>query len=743
MVEAAERDPQARPGAAGEPEMQAPPGAADERELRSVAQLKMLHSLAPRLNRLNDIKEVGEAITAELRTIIDYHNCRIYLLQPDNRTLIPIVFRGELTEYQSETYDELIVEVGEGITGHVAATGESFYTPNAVDVEFAIQIAGTPEVDESILAVPLLYGDRVTGVIVLSKLGVDQFDDEDMRLLEVLASHAAVAFENARLFQLEREGAETSSALLGLSQTLTGVHDTNTVLDRAIATIPTMLACPRAQVYILDPESGSFRLVRQRGFDPETAGRLGATPEVTADVAARFLRSPEEPFVLPKETVALAPSEYRLIREDVDVLVAPLRWEAEGFGAIVVPADSPARTFSERDLRLARGIADITTLALGSARRFHELERFHELVESLEAIFWEADAERLQFSFLSRRAARALGPRIEDQQAQPNAWGDHVHPEDREEALASLRVAIREGGHHSLEYRALGPEGEIVWLRDLVHVVRDAQSGTRLRGLMVDITERRRAEQALRSSERKYSEAFKREREATQRLRALDDMKNTFLEAVSHDLRTPLTSILGSALTLEQAGLNLEREDILDLIQRIAANARKLERLLSDLLDLDRLQRGIISPQRRPTDVGALVQQTVRESDVLRERPIEVQAEPVVASVDAAKVERIVENLLANAARHTPAETRLWVRALAQNGGVLIVVEDEGPGIPADMREAIFEPFRQGPAASNHSPGVGMGLSLVGRFAELHGGRAWVEDRPGGGASFHVFLPDG
>lgn len=712
-----------------------------EHEVRSVAQLKMLHSLAPRLNRLNDVREIGEAVTAELRTLIDYHNCRIHLLQADGVTLLPIVFRGELTEYEGETFDALITHVGEGITGRVAQTGESFYTPNAAELDWAIQIPGTPEVDESILSVPLLYGDQVIGVISLSKLGIDKFDDDDMRLLEVLASHAAVAFENARLFQMEREAAETSSALLGLSQALTGVHDTATVFERVVAAVPSIVQASVAAAYVQEPETGTFRLAAQRGADPERPA-IAEQTFVDAGTVAEFLRSQEQPFVLSKEDVASVPPQYQLLDELREVLAAPLRWEPDGFGAIVAVAPDAEFRFTQRELRLARGIADITSLALGSARRFHELERFHELVESLEAIFWEADPVSFQFSFLSSRAAIILGREVEQGMGEPQAWGDQVHPEDRDATLTAFCAGIEEGGDHSLEYRAIGREGETIWIRDLVHVVRAPQRGPRrIRGLMVDITERKRAEQALRKSERKYSEAFKREREATQQLRALDDMKNTFLEAVSHDLRTPLTSILGSALTLEHAGMNMPPEDALDLVHRIAANARKLERLLSDLLDLDRLQRGIISPQRRPTDIGALVHQAVRESDLLGDHEVEIDVEPVVASVDAAKVERIIENLLANAARHTPAGTRLWVRAREHEGGVLFVVEDEGPGVPEDLREAVFEPFRQGPTRNTHSPGVGVGLSLVGRFAELHGGRAWVEERPGGGASFRVFLP--
>ncbi|MFB3738473.1 MAG: GAF domain-containing protein, partial [Candidatus Velamenicoccus archaeovorus] len=303
------------------------------RELRSVAQLRMLHSLAARLNRLNDVRQIGDAITSELKTLIDYHNCRIYLLADDQVTLEPIVFRGDLTEYQGETYEELVAKVGEGITGHVAETGESFYTPNALEVEFAVQIQGTSEVVESILAVPLLYGDRAIGVIVLSNLGYDEFDEQDMRLLEVLASHAAVAFENARLFQREREAAETSSALLRLSQVLTGVHDVDAVLSRTVAEAAGLLPASRVSAYVRDAETGSFSMTHAEGDPPLAEGLT-----VDADTAARFLRSLDEPFVLPRETVAEVPASYRPVGDPRDALVAPLRWEPDGFAVLVVLA---------------------------------------------------------------------------------------------------------------------------------------------------------------------------------------------------------------------------------------------------------------------------------------------------------------------------------------------------------------------------------------------------------------------
>src|SRR5690242_5279300 len=109
---------------------------------RAVAQLDMLHSLAARLNRLGDAAQIGEAITGELRELIDYHNCRVFQLQPDGETLMPVAFRGELTEYQGHTFEALLTKAGEGITGHVAASGRSYYTPDAGRDPQAVVVPG-------------------------------------------------------------------------------------------------------------------------------------------------------------------------------------------------------------------------------------------------------------------------------------------------------------------------------------------------------------------------------------------------------------------------------------------------------------------------------------------------------------------------------------------------------------------------------------------------------------------------
>jgi signal transduction histidine kinase len=222
-------------------------------------------------------------------------------------------------------------------------------------------------------------------------------------------------------------------------------------------------------------------------------------------------------------------------------------------------------------------------------------------------------------------------------------------------------------------------------------------------------------------------------------LREMNDVKDVLLHAVSHDLKGPLAGILGAMQTIrrgEEIGLTpAETEDLYEVIEQAGTKAN---RLVEDLLDLDRLKRGQLKPERRPTDVGALVRGAVRECTTLGSHPVSIEADDALIAIDPAKVERIVDNLVANAGRHTPPGTPIGVRVRTSDAGVEITIEDHGPGVPDAAKERIFEPFEQ--ADPSHG-GVGIGLSLVRRFAELHGGGAWVEDTEGGGARFVVELP--
>ncbi|MGZ5351244.1 MAG: PAS domain-containing protein [Actinomycetota bacterium] len=367
--------------------------------------------------------------------------------------------------------------------------------------------------------------------------------------------------------------------------------------------------------------------------------------------------------------------------------------------------------------------------------------KFRTIVEQNQAIFYtqEIDPDDPTISnttYIAPGNTEMIGYTLAEIQADPALWRRIVHPDDRERVFAADAESNRGEGddHFSLEYRMLAKDGRVVWVQDEARLVRLQGREPYWQGFLLDITERKQTEAQL-------ERALAVEREAARRLRALDEMKNTFLQAVSHDLRTPLAAILGLAITLERGDVQLEEHDAKDLARRIAGNARRLDRLVTNLLDLDRLSRGIVAPKLEPTDIGDLARRAVEESELLSSARVRIDITPTVLPADASKVERIIENLLANTARHTPASATIWVRVHPVDDGGIILVEDNGAGVDEPLREAIFEPFRQGPDAPSHSPGVGVGLTLVRRFAELHGGRAWVEPRDGGGASFRVFLP--
>jgi len=397
---------------------------------------------------------------------------------------------------------------------------------------------------------------------------------------------------------------------------------------------------------------------------------------------------------------------------------------------------------------LVWGIFRFRLLDLAPIARSRIFQLMHDAVVVLDPYGRVVDANLAAEPLLGQPVGQAVGQPLA--QLVP-AWATTISPRRSstpsdnpgEEAIIAGRVY--ELTISALPDRQGQPTGELLIARDVSErrqAERDLRDSlARERAATEQLSAALQREQAATEQ---LSAALQREQAATEHLRELDEMKDTFLQAVSHDLRTPLTSVLGIAVTLDRGHQLLPASELRDLLGRLAGNARKLGRLLTNLLDLERLGRGTLDPDRRRVDLGELVSRIVTDAgpELLGERPISVETAPVLVAVDAAKVERIVENLLANAARHTQAGTPVWVRVQAHAGGALLVVEDAGPGVPAEVRQAIFQPFRQGPTITAHAPGSGIGLALVAHFAGMHGGQAWVQERPQGGASFRVFLPD-
>lgn len=218
-----------------------------------------------------------------------------------------------------------------------------------------------------------------------------------------------------------------------------------------------------------------------------------------------------------------------------------------------------------------------------------------------------------------------------------------------------------------------------------------------------------------------------------------DEMKSAFLSAVSHELRTPLTVVMGAAATLKTHGEALSDEQHTQFIDRLDQQARKLNRLLGDLLDLDRLARGLVAPRRRTVDLVDLARRVVETFDH-EEHVLRVEGRPLSADIDPALIERVVENLVRNAVKYSPAGSLVTVDISETPGAVAIAVEDQGAGIPEHARAQVLDPFVR-LDRDNPQPGTGVGLTLVQRFAQLHEGEVTIEEGRDGGARIVVRLP--
>src|SRR2546423_2109176 len=348
------------------------------RDVRSVAHMKMLQSLGGKLNRLNDVRQIGNVIATELRSLIDYHNCRVSLVE--GADVIPIAFVGQFTSETREPMEILACKVGEGITGRVAQTGESLLIGDAANCEFARILPGTDSIDESQVVVPLTFGTRVVGVIVISKLGLNQFDEDDVRLLEVLAGHAAVALENASLYEAARREAERATALLEFSRQLSSAEGMDAVVDRIVELSARTMGSPRASVWFQEAAGGRISVHASHGYSEVEAQRLGRR-EFPHGMAEENL-SGKEPFVVTEDQFEAA-TGVKTVAIGRPFAIAPLTLDGGRLGCVAVAPPNDGE-FTERHLRLLAGIAHQSKLALTNAGNFHNLER--TFLETLEAL---------------------------------------------------------------------------------------------------------------------------------------------------------------------------------------------------------------------------------------------------------------------------------------------------------------------------------------------------------------------
>ena len=367
------------------------------------------------------------------------------------------------------------------------------------------------------LVVPI--GVNAEGGLIAAACNRSDFPAEvDLLLLSVAANHAATAFQSALAEQdlrqirseLEAKVAERTAELRRATTELQTILDASPVGIALFGRDQAIQRCNPAFERILGWKAD------------EIAGHgvslLGSAGDGTGDLAESIRGGSHV--------------ETRLVRKDgtefdASVLCAPLRDEAgspAGFVGTIEDVSKRKRFEDERDRLLAAERAALAE-AVGAQGRFRDL------VNSVEGIVWEADVPGFQFSFVSKQAERILGYPVERWLSEPKFYADHVHPDDRESAVGFCQAAVADIRDHDFEYRMIAADGRVVWVRNLVTVVVQESRATRLRGVMVDITDRKRAEEERRAH-LWFFESMDRINRAIQGTNDLEQMMSDVLDEV-------------------------------------------------------------------------------------------------------------------------------------------------------------------------------------------------------------------
>ncbi|HSL77987.1 MAG TPA: ATP-binding protein, partial [Candidatus Limnocylindrales bacterium] len=369
--------------------------------------------------------------------------------------------------------------------------------------------------------------------------------------------------------------------------------------------------------------------------------------------------------------------------------------------------------------RLADAVAEVSALAEEVEARDARLEL---MLSASGTGFWEWDIEsgRLTWSeAIFRQHGLEPGPEAPDF----DAYLDLVHPDDRE-AFQSATDSAREGADmFELDFRVVWQDGSVHWTHGAGRLFRDdAGRPMRMIGTGQDITDRRRI---LEDRDRLLADE-----------RRAGAFREAFVDVISHELRTPITTIMGLAQILARPGRTDDEASRAALLEDVRSEAERLHRLVEDLLVLSRVERGRLEIEAEPIEPRRLLERIVlHEGNELPSVTVETDLEPDLPIVagESTYVEQIVRNLLNNAAKYSPIGSKVVVSARRVDGAVEVRVTDDGPGIPPGSIDRIFELFYRDPTSSRLVAGSGIGLFVCASLAEAMGGRIWARRPEAGG----------
>jgi PAS domain S-box-containing protein len=382
-------------------------------------------------------------------------------------------------------------------------------------------------------------------------------------------------------------------------------------------------------------------------------------------------------------------------------------------------------------------------------------ERFRQLAQSIDAVFWIMGLDRRSWVYVSPAYAKIWGRNYIDLYTNADIWLDTIHPDDRSRVIEALPQQVT--GDFNQEYRIVRPDGEIRWIHDRAFPMQSDNSQVYLiAGIAEDITTRKISEAQLQQS--------------NDQLIRITRMKDEFLANMSHELRTPLNAILGMAEGLQDDVFGPLNEQQIKSIQTIERSGNHLLALINDILDLSKVESGQVELAFSSIAVPMLIQTSlsfIRQQARKKQIQIETQIPPNLPYivVDQLRINQVLINLLNNAVKFTPQGGKITVEVnypcpplghslgninptllqlsdLSDADFLRIAIIDTGIGIAAENINKLFQPFIQIDSALNRQyEGTGLGLALVKRLVELHGGHIHVTSEVGQGSCFVFDLP--
>jgi signal transduction histidine kinase len=559
------------------------------------------------------------------------------------------------------------------------------------------------------LAVPIMVQERVIGAISLDRVCAQPpFSADEVSLCQTIANQAAVAIENARLYENVTERMREAAVLYRVSNQLMRTLNLDQVLEKVLGALQRFFGYLNCAILLADEETGELEIKAIRGYPREIVGKVGL--KIGQEGIVGWAAAHKTALNVPDVT---KDSRYvEGMEQTGSEMVVPMIAGDKVIGVLDVRR-AEVSAFSENDLRVLSSVAAQAAIAIERARLYAAERRLHTAIAEerakLEAIIGGTNDAIIvtdtqnRVLLMNQAAQRAFDAETVPEVGKP--LGEVVsnerllalfaHPEAREEAPAE-EISLSDG---RTLYASLTPVAEVGRI-----------------AVMQDIT---------------Y-------------LKELDKMKSDFVATVSHDLRSPLAVISGYALLLPEAGELSGAQQ--EFVEGIKLSVTKMTTLINNLLDLGKIEVRV-GMEMEPCQLVTVIKEAVeslREQARAKEIVLQLDLPPELSLIQGnpVRLDQVVSNLVGNAIKFTPEGGMVTVSAREEKGAVVAEVKDTGIGIAPEDRVHLFEKFyRVGSKETSDIEGTGLGLAIVKSIVEGHGGRVWVESEPGRGSTFSFALP--